>query len=273
MPSCPAPGLYEEENKGMTNLMKLSVIALLTGTLALVGCGDDATSTGGTGGSGGTGGTAGAGGAGGAACETTCGVGNTIDPAFDSDEQVLNCTVMGIGLGFQSNLTGQVMGGGDPVVGPNTYSLQPEAIVSAATANLVLALADSSTVTGITATVVPTAGTTDTNTVDLALDNVPCLICFERDTEVRIVSPAGPGTWDLNDGTTQTLTLQDVTIELDASGLALVLETRMLCSGGDNAGLECVDDGDCAGGGTCTPPDCVWDTVPPSLSFTAAAAN
>jgi hypothetical protein len=51
----------------MTKLMKLSVIALLTGTLALVGCGDDETSgTGGsaaTGGSGGTGG--GTGGAGG----------------------------------------------------------------------------------------------------------------------------------------------------------------------------------------------------------------
>ncbi len=44
----------------MTNLMKLSVIALLTGTLALVGCGDDGG--GGQAGSGGTGGSGGAGG-------------------------------------------------------------------------------------------------------------------------------------------------------------------------------------------------------------------
>ena len=52
----------------MTKLMKLSVIALLTGTLALVGCGDDETSgtggTGATGGSGATGGTGATGGGG-----------------------------------------------------------------------------------------------------------------------------------------------------------------------------------------------------------------
>lgn len=61
----------------MTKLMKLSVIALLTGTLALVGCGDDATETGGTGGSGATGGTGGTGGG-------TGGTGGMIDPLADA---------------------------------------------------------------------------------------------------------------------------------------------------------------------------------------------
>ena len=73
----------------MTNLMKLSVIALLAGTLALVGCGDDAGDTGGTGATGATGGTGG--GAGGMG-----GTGGAPDPLADACMDSTGTPVEGI---------------------------------------------------------------------------------------------------------------------------------------------------------------------------------
>ncbi len=97
----------------MTNLMKLSVIALLTGTLALVGCGDDATETGGTGGAGATGGTGGAGATGG-----TGGTGGMVDPLADAcmdstgtpveGVQYVTCAVNASGLELTPSLPVQV---------------------------------------------------------------------------------------------------------------------------------------------------------------------
>jgi hypothetical protein len=232
--------------------MKLSVIAVLTGTLALVGCGDDSTNGtggmgGGTGGTGGTGGgTGGTGGGtggtgGGEACEQTCGVGNET-PDWATDVQVLACNVMGIGIDLEFSLQGQVQGT-IMADADNTYDLSSQTIIPAATANLILALAESADILSATATVSPTAGTTDTNTLDITLNDTPCTVCFEANTANSVQLPQFSDTWNLDDGATQELTAQDVVIEIDSSGLVLTLGTT-----GDD-------------------PACAWDTVPPSLSF------
>ncbi len=216
----------------MTNLRRLSVIALLTGTLGLVGCGDDETDTGGTGGTGATGGTGGAGGGaggsggagGGAACVQDCGVGNELPVDATQASVPFTCSVMGIGIPLEVNFAGAptapVMAGMD-----NTYDLTAQAIITVDTVNLILALADESDITGTTGLVTPIGGTTSTTTADLVLDGVPCKVCYVRDMANTITLPITQATWALDEmgATAQVVELTDVTINIDAAGLALEL--------------------------------------------------
>ncbi len=207
--------------------MRLSVIALLTGTLGLVGCGDDETDTGGNGGAGATGGTGGTGGGTGgtggtAVCEQTCGVGNELPVDATQASVPFTCDVMGLPVPLEVNFAGAptapVTAGMD-----NTYDLTAQAIITVDTVNLILALAESSMITGTTGTVTPVGGTTSTMTSQLMLDPVPCTVCYERDMANTITLPISQATWNLDDGTEQVLELTDVAININAAGLDLVL--------------------------------------------------
>jgi len=230
----------------MTNLMKLSVVALLTGTLALVGCGDDATGTGGTGATGGAGGS---GGAGGAACVQTCGVGNETPVGWSEDLGLLNCPIMGLPIDIELNFQGQPQAA-IVVDQENVYDLSAQGIFPVAVVDIIALLGGSSDIVSATATVVPGAGTTDINTADIALNDTPCRVCFEQGVANSIQLPQVADMWTLNaPATSQELILQDVVITIDA-GLVLTLGTT-----GDN-------------------PDCTWaNDTPPTLTFDVGGAG
>ena len=215
----------------MTNLMKLSVIALLTGTLALVGCGDDAVNgTGGTG-TGGTGATGGAGGAGGGAggtggqetCEQDCGLGNTVPDGASEAAAALTCSLeeavgVAINVVFDINFAGlptaALVEGED-----TTYQLTIETIVSVSTVNLILNFADAANIEELFGDVNVLAGTMNPEPATIPLDGVPCTICFEADTANTIILSTVEATWLLDGGTTQELELTDLTIVLNVEGV------------------------------------------------------
>jgi hypothetical protein len=176
-------------------------------------------------------------------CVQECGVGNPV-PAWASDVQMLECDVMGIPLVLSFNLQGAPQG----VVqagAANTFDLSLQTIIPESFVNLLLNLTTSATLESATGTIVATAGTTDVNTVPLALNGTPCDVCFEANNAVVTEFPQTGGSWTLDLGNQQELTLADVSLGLDAAGLALLLTT----TGPD--------------------PTCGWTTTPPTLAFTA----
>lgn len=227
----------------MTKLMKLSVIALLTGALGLVGCGDDGG--GGPGGSGGSGGSGATGGAGGAACETTCGVGNELPTDSSTASVPFTCNVMNLlDLTLEMNFAG--VSTAAIVAGDNTYELTFQTIITAETATLIAQLGDSAPIIEANGTVTPIAGSTDMTTASIVLDGVPCDVCIESATAATITLPTIVNTWDLDDGTEQVLELTDVAVVIEALGIPLELS---------NAGDA---------------PSCFWG-APPDNSATAPA--
>jgi len=247
----------------MTNLMKLSVIALLTGTLAIVGCGDDENGTGGmgnmgggTGGSGGTGnmgggtggmggGTGGMGGGtggmgGGEPCEQTCGVGNEFPDGSPVGSADLNCSVMGIPIPLTFNLT--AVASGDLMDGENDISVVAQTVIPTEVVDLIINLASDAEILSTTGDI-DTTGTPAMVQIELA--DVPCLVCFEQGVEVVVTVDPLDGTFTVSGGSID-FTLSVVTVTINAAGLELVLS-----NGGDD-------------------PACSWqDDTPPSVTLSA----
>ena len=175
-------------------------------------------------------------------CQQTCGVGNAT-PNWSHDEQALTCSWMGIiTLGFSFDFQAQPQGGVQ-VGANNSFNLSGKWVVSADTATSLGELGESVDVQVVTGEVVATAGTSDNNTASLGLNGTPCTVCFNAGEITDVQLPQSSGSWVLNAGSSQELTLEDVTFSINAAGLDLVFSTT-----GSN-------------------PACAWDTVPPSLTF------
>jgi hypothetical protein len=230
--------------------MKLSVIALLTGTLALVGCGDDGGAgtagsggSGATGGSGGSGATGGSGGSGGSAMVPVCGEGRTLDPAFTMDEANIACVV----LGGAATLDLTIVFAGNTealMTGTNDFDLQMEVVITADTVNGLIGFGvTEATFNLAVGTAVTTAGSDPAEEADIPEDPVPCSLAFTMDEGAGLVTPVVNVPFTLNDGTTQTLDLEGFSGVVNALGMDLTIST------------------DPEGG-------CTWENdTPPSISF------
>ncbi|MGB5809634.1 MAG: hypothetical protein WBG86_03835, partial [Polyangiales bacterium] len=171
-----------------------------------------------------------------------CGDGNAIDPTHASAARPLDCVVMGIPIPLEILLTANPTAPIAP--GDNTFDLQMQLTLPVAVVNLVINLTEDGTATELVGTVAATAGTSDTNTVGLSTTPLPCDVTFIEDRPIDIPTQAGQGTWALDQGSPQELTLRDVRFVLDVAGLELELAT----------------DGD--------DPACEWtDAGPPTLQF------
>ncbi|MEM7435867.1 MAG: hypothetical protein AAF436_12000 [Myxococcota bacterium] len=233
--------------------MKLSLIAVLTGTLALVGCGDDSSGSGNEGG----GGSGGEGGSGGAVepCEQTCGTDNEFPTGSEIGSANLNCAVMGIPVPLSFNLTAFT----DDFVadGDTSFDVAAQTVIPASVVNLIINLATDATITDTQGVVAVTPGTPAT--INIGLSPVPCLVCFETDVEVIVnLDPVNDETIAVV-GDEAAFALDEITVTIDAAGLELILSNvgddpacgfGLTCTGGDTPGGPCEADEDC-GGGTC----------------------
>jgi len=205
----------------MMRISKLITIAVLTGTLGLLGCGDDSSTTP-SGGSGGTAGSGGEGGGGGMQMLTACSEG----PLAETGETAtasLGCVAtlpFDISVSFNATPTAPLQ------AGANTFELQLEVAIDSATVNSVIDLASEVNVTDVRSTINATLGDSDPTPVETVDQGVPCTLTFERDTDAVIVTTVSEGTWDLDDGGTLELTLDSLTQAVEALGLPVVLTTE-----------------------------------------------
>lgn len=170
-----------------------------------------------------------------------CSAERTLDPSFARTDATVNCSVMGIPVPLQVVFTAEPTA--ELGAGSNTFDIQLEVGFNADVVDLLLALTNTVTFTNITADVVPTVGTMAPATEAVTTTPLPCDLSLQTGTPVGVVFPVRQATWTLDVGTTQELTIEDVTAEVNAAGLPLVLTT----SGDD--------------------PNCDWAVGPPSLSF------
>ncbi len=228
----------------MTRFAKILLISVLAGTLGLVGCSD----SGGNGGSAGSGGTPGTGGTAG---DGGGGNGGEVPVEACSDGPLAETGETGSGdlacvatLPFDITVSFNATPTADLQEGENTFDLQIEVAIDAATVNTVVDLASEVTVLSDSASIDATAGDSDPTPVDVVDEGVPCSLAFERDMDAVIVSTVSQGTWTLDDGATLELTLSDITQEVEALGIPVTLTTE-----GDE-------------------PSCEWTGDLPSVSFT-----
>lgn len=129
--------------------------------------------------------------------------------------------------------------------GINTYDVQLALMVGEDTINLLLGIGLSNVrFVGVGASVLPTIGTTAPSPVEFQNTPLPCDVPIVQNTPVEIVMPIGQATWDLDDGTTQELTIDGITITIVINAADLVLPFT--------TGIE----------GTCA-----WDTEAARVSF------
>ena len=171
-----------------------------------------------------------------------CGDNDTLDPADVSVEQTLEGRIMGIPVDLLVTVTG------DPpatvVSGDNTFGLQMQLTLPVDTVGFLFKLAREADVELVEANVVPTAGTSATGTVTLAVAPIPCDLLLLEGRAVNMPTAPTEGTWPLDQGSTQELTLKDVTFHVDIWVLSLILSTT-----GDD-------------------PTCTWaNDAPPALRF------
>ncbi|MEM7136209.1 MAG: hypothetical protein AAF500_06500 [Myxococcota bacterium] len=233
--------------------MKLSLIAVLTGTLALVGCGDDSSGTGNEGG----GGAGGEGGSGGAVepCVQTCGTDNEFPSGSEIGSANFECAVMGIPVPLTLNLTaltGEFVPDGD-----TDFDVAVQTVIPASVVDLIINLATDADITDTQGVVAVTPGTPAS--INVGLSPVPCLVCFESGVEVIVNLDPVNGETIAVEGDEVAFALNEVTVTIDAAGLELVLSNvgddpacgfGLTCTGGDTPGGPCTSDEDC-GGGTC----------------------
>jgi len=216
----------------MMRTSKLMVIAVLTGTLGLVGCGDDSSTT--PDGTGGTAGSGGGGGMGGSAPLAACSEG-PLPETGQTGTGSLACDatlLFDISVSFNATPTATLQ------AGANTFELQVAVAIDAATVNEVIGLAAGVDVTDARATIDATLGDLDPTPVEVVDEGVPCSLTFAADTDAVIATTMSEGTWNLDDGGTLELTLDSLTQAVEALGLPVVLTTE----GGDEATCEFVGD-------------------------------
>ena len=195
----------------MTNLMKLTVLTLLAGTVSVIGCSDDDNGTGGSGG------TAGTGGSGGAACVQDCGEGNEFPTGANETSETFTCDLtptVPLVAAFEVDFAG--IPEGDVTEGAeNTFNMTFQATVPADLANTLIGLGTSdSDVTALDGTMASSQGSTDTAEVTAMLAT-PCTLCFEEDTANTIVAPTTAVTYTLDDGDTQGIRLGTLTLTVE----------------------------------------------------------
>jgi hypothetical protein len=207
----------------MMRISKLVVIAVLTGTLGLVGCGDD-SSTAASGGSGGTAGSGGGGGAGGSEPAPACDAGpltTTADTMVGEGELACVATLpFGLTIKLAATPTAPIQ------AGANEFNLQVEVAIDAQTVNSVVDLAQEVTVTSSVTTINATAGDSDPTPFDLDDGSVPCSLSFVRDEAAVMVTTIESNSWTLDDGDTLTLTFEALTELVEALGLPVELSTE-----------------------------------------------
>jgi len=208
----------------MMRTSKLVVMAVLTGTLGLVGCGDDASTTDGTGGTAGTGGSGGEGGVGGSEPPAACGAGPLMMTADTMvGEGALDCEQIipfGLVIRLAATPTAPVQ------AGANEFDLQVEVAIDAETVNTVVGLAEEITITSSVSTINATAGDSDPTPFDLDDGSVPCSLSFVRDEAAVMVTTIETNSWTLDDGDTLTLTFEALTELVEAVGQLVELSTE-----------------------------------------------
>jgi len=225
----------------MMRTSKLVVMAVLTGTLGLMGCGDDSSTTDG---SGGTAGSGGGGGAGGAEPLPACDAGpltTTADTMIGEGE--LSCVAnlpFGLTIKLAATPTAPIQ------AGANEFDLQVEVAIDAATVNSVVDLAQEVTVNSSVSTINATAGDSDPTPFDLEDASVPCTLSLVMDQAAVMVTTIDANSWTLDDGGTLTLTLEALTELVEAVTIPVELSTE-----GDE-------------------PSCTFDGDMPSVSFAVA---
>ena len=205
----------------MMRISKLMTIAVLTGTLGLLGCGEDSSTTP-SGGSGGTAGSGGEGGGGGMQMLTACSEG----PLAGTGETATASLACVATLPFDISVSLNATPTAPLQAGANTFELQLEVAIDAATVNSVIDLASEVNVTDVRSTINATLGDLDPTPVETIDQGVPCTLTFERDTDAVIVTTVSEGTWNLDDGGTLELTLDSLTQAVEALGLPVVLTTE-----------------------------------------------
>ena len=226
----------------MMRISKLVVIAVLTGTLGLIGCDSD---SGGDAGSGGTAGSGGEGGAGGT--PFVCGSDASIDESFDTDSGNVTCDALGtIDVPIEIVLAAKPMG---DISGEVDFEVQAQFIISEETVATLGALVQVATIGQSTADVADSEGDGEISVPA----TVPCEVDFSEDTNgnmiagpVVVTTPVTAGAWTDIDGSI-VLEMTEMTLAI-ASPVPLPLSTA-----GDD-------------------PACVWDTIP-TLTFEAGTGG
>jgi hypothetical protein len=193
------------------------MLAVLTGTLGVLGCSDDSTSEG-AGGSGGTGGT------GGSEPPAACDAGpltTTEDTQVGEGELACVATLpFGLTIKLAATPTAPIQNGA------NEFDLQVEVAIDAETVNSVVDLAQEVTVNSSITTINATAGDSDPTPFDLEDTAVPCTLALVRDEAAVMVTTVDANSWTLDDGGTLTLTFEALTELVEAVGIPVELSTE-----------------------------------------------
>ncbi len=203
----------------MTRISKLFLLAVLSGTLGLVGCGDDATTP-----AGGSGGTAGTGGTGGSEPPAACDAGplTTTEDTVIGEGELACVATLPFGLTIKLAATPKA-----PIEnGTNEFDLQVEVAIDAETVNSVVDLAQEVTVNSSITTINATAGDSDPTPFDLEDAAVPCTLALVRDEAAVMVTTVDASSWTLDDGGTLTLTFEALTELVEAVSIPVELSTE-----------------------------------------------
>jgi hypothetical protein len=230
VPNFALSGLIKEK-QGMLRITKLIVIGVLTGTLGVVGCGDDDTSGGGSGGAGG------AGGAGGQEPPPpVCGAGESIDESFTTGEGLADCN----GLDVISVPISVVLAAkADVIDGETDVDVQVQFIISEETVGDLGALVQEALIGEASADVDDDQGGGVVNVPA----TVPCSVDFTDDPDdngaagpIVVTTPVKTAAWTAIDGS--------IVVEAVEMTFGIVQPVALpLSTAGDN-------------------PACTWDTVP-----------
>lgn len=225
----------------MMRISKLVVIAVLTGTLGLIGCGSDSDGDAGSGGTAGSGGMGGEGGAGGT--PFVCGSDASIDESFDTATGMVTCDALGtIDVPIEIVLAAKPMG---DISGEVDFEVQAQFIISEETVATLGALVQVATIGQSTADVADSEGDGEISVPA----TVPCEVDFSEDTNgnmiagpVVVTTPVTAGAWTDIDGS--------IVLEMTEMTLAIVSPVPLpLSTAGDDAA-------------------CVWDSMP-TITFEA----
>lgn len=216
----------------MMRISKLMVIAVLTGTLGLVGCGDDNSTTDGSGGAGGGG------------MLEACGAGESLDESFETDTGMVTCDGLGVlEVPIEIVLAAKPMG---DIAGEVDFELQAQLNLSEDTVGQIGAFAEDGTIGDASVDVDDAEGS--------ALVSVsaatPCSVDFSDDPDnngtpgpIIVTTPVEAGAWTDVDGS----------IVLEATDINFVITAPVplsLSTAGEN-------------------PPCLWNSVP-TLTFPPA---
>ena len=212
----------------MMRITKLMVIGVLAGTLGLVGCGDESSSTGGSGGSGGIAGAGGSGGgaagSGGTGTPDVCGDGESIDESFTTAEGSVTCDALGV---IEVPIGVVLAAKADVVDGANDVEVQVQFVIDEDTVASLGALVTEALIGEASADV---DDSERSGAVNVAA-TVPCSVDFTVDTDdngnpgpVIVTTPVQTASWTAIDGSI-VVEAVDMTFEI-AQPVPLALSTK-----------------------------------------------